>query len=102
MVKGKLLKHDQYVEELISLIAPNYNNISTHIDLRDRKKVIGEIDLVAEKDGRIDVFEVKCSYRFYKARQQLKKVRKYLGKPIHNYYFYCGSSHLLHLISLTD
>lgn len=100
MVEGKLIKHDQYVEELRSLIENNYDSISTNIFLSHKKRVVGEIDLLAEKNGKIDVFEVKCSYRIYKARQQLKKIRKYLGKPINRYYFYCGSSHLLHLVNI--
>ncbi len=100
MIKGKLIKHDRYVKELISLIAHNYDTISTHIYLSHKKRIVGEIDLIAEKDGIIDVFEVKCSYRIYKARQQLRKVKKYLGRPVNNYYFYCGSAHLLHLVSI--
>lgn len=100
MIKDKLIKHDRYVKELISLISHNYDSISTHIFFSDKKRVLGEIDLIAERNGIIDVFEVKCSYRVYKARQQLRKVKKYYNRPINNYYFYCGNSKLLHLISI--
>jgi len=100
VIKAKLIKHDRYVKELVSLIRPNYDSISTHIFLSNNKRVIGEIDIVAEKNGKIDVFEVKCSYRIYKARQQLRKIKKYLDKPINNFFFYCGSANLLHLINI--
>ncbi len=100
MVEGKLIKHDQYIEELKDLITHNYDSIDTHIFLSDKKRIVGEIDLIAEREGRRDVFEVKCSYRMYKARQQLKKIKRYTKSPIDNYFFYCGSSHLLHLVSV--
>jgi hypothetical protein len=100
VIKGKLIKHDQYIEELKSLISHNYSTISTHVSISDKKRVLGEVDVIAEKNGKVDIFEVKCSYRFYKARQQLKKIKKYMPAPINNCYFYCGNSHLLHLISI--
>jgi hypothetical protein len=50
------------------------------------------------KEGRYDIYEVKCSHRFYKARKQLTRIRKLLGKEqkeICNVFFYCGESKLL-------
>jgi len=55
VIKAKLIKHDRYVKELVSLIRPNYDSISTHIFLSNNKRVIGEIDIVAEKNGKIDI-----------------------------------------------
>lgn len=67
-----------------------------------KRRLIGEIDLVGIKDGKIDVFEVKCSYRIIKAKKQLKKIRKIISftnefKRIRTF-FYCGEASKLELV----
>jgi hypothetical protein len=60
--------------------------------------LVAEIDILAFKEGKYDIYEVKCSHRFYKAKRQLAKIKKLLGnesKKINNSYFYCGESKLL-------
>ena len=71
---------------------PNYDRILKHIQLSSKKSDLGEIDLLCIKDGKIDVFEVKCSYRIVKARKQLKRIRRLVDFPDMRAFFYCGSS----------
>lgn len=60
------------------------------------RKSEAEMDIVARKGKRIDIYEVKCSYRISKARQQLKRAKRILKAT--NTYFYCGSSKSLQSI----
>jgi len=46
------------------------------------------------KDGRIDIYEVKCSYRKTKARKQLERLKK-LFPEIKSLFFFCGESGML-------
>jgi hypothetical protein len=65
---------------------------------RNRQRLIAEIDILALKEGKYDIYEVKCSHRIYKARKQLTKIKKLLNrdsKKIGNAFFYCGESKLL-------
>ena len=54
------------------------------------------------KDGTIDVYEIKCSPRITKAKRQLSRIKRLLGrqgKPI-NTFFYCGMSNAVLAINL--
>lgn len=104
----KLNKHDQYVAHLCDeLTASGYDRVTAHVELfSKRKRRVAEVDVVATKGARCDIFEVKCSHRITKARKQLIKIKKLINKPQHlaalvanhravkniNVYFYCGES----------
>ena len=91
----KLSKHDRYVEELCDKIKGQYDSVSKHVTLRAKKRMLAEVDVLAKRGDMVDLYEVKCSPRIAKARRQLKKLARYLGRGmnISNCYFYCGSSH---------
>ncbi|MGM5485077.1 MAG: hypothetical protein ACQEP1_04360 [Nanobdellota archaeon] len=93
------IKHDDYVSELKERISYNYDTVSTHVPFSISRKSEGEIDIVAEKDKELDLYEVKCSRRITKAKKQLKRARKLLGRKGRSY-FYCGNSGAL--IPLTE
>lgn len=88
----KLSKHDRYVLELKDRIKDNYDSISTNVPLRHSKRSLGEIDIIAKKGDRFDLYEVKCSYRIVKAKKQLDRLKKYLKLENSRSYFYCGNS----------
>lgn len=98
-----MLKHDKYVDALCSRIKSEYDSIERNVPIyskkkRNRQRLVAEIDILAMKQGKYDVYEVKCSHRYYKARKQLSKIRKLLvsdSKQIDNVFFYCGESKLL-------
>lgn len=99
----KIIKHDKYVDFLYSKIKADYDSIERNVPIyskkkRNRQRLVAEIDILAMKEGTYDIYEVKCSHRFYKARKQLSKIKKLLNKEsmkIGNAYFYCGESKLL-------
>ena len=93
-----LNKHDRYVKELCDQIKDEYDSISTNVELRKKKRSLGEIDIVAKKGKDIDLFEVKCSYRITKAKKQARSIQKHLRFNIHNFYFYCGATKSLVLL----
>ena len=72
-----------------------YDVLFTNVQLKKDGRLIGEIDIYARKGARIDLYEVKCSYRIAKAKKQLKKVKKFLDIENGRKYFYCGNSDLL-------
>ena len=88
----KLTKHDRYVLDLCHKIKGLYDDISTHVSLRKKKRSVGEIDVLAHQGDRVHVYEVKCSFRIAKARKQLQRIKKHLNFDNASYYFYCGSS----------
>lgn len=98
----KLSKHDRYVEELCTKIRDSYDSVSKHVAVRAKKRMLAEVDVLAEKGGNVDLYEVKCSPRITKAKRQLKKLSRYLGGSMNlaNYYFYCGNSHTLMTVLL--
>ena len=98
----RLSKHDRYVEELCGKIRGSYDSLSKHVPVRARKRMLAEVDVLARKGGKVDIYEVKCSPRITKARRQLRKLNRYLGggMDISNFYFYCGSSHSIMTILL--
>jgi len=91
----KLSKHDRYVLELSDKIKHKYDSVSVNVPIRHLKRSLGEIDIIAKKGNRLDLYEVKCSYRILKARKQLRRMKKYLKLPNARSYFYCGSSKML-------
>jgi hypothetical protein len=100
IIQQKLIKHDRYLESLCDKIEPDYDRILRNIPLYSRRKrLIGEIDILAVKDDHCDIYEVKCSHRFHKAHKQLYKIRKILHENhyarVKNMFFFCGESGLL-------
>ena len=92
---SKLSKHDMYVLELINKIRDNYGSISVNVPVKHSKCCLGEIDIIAKKGNRLDLYEVKCSYRILKAKKQLNRAKKYLNLKNARSYFYCGNSKAL-------
>lgn len=84
------MKHDNYVDRLESLLKGKYDKIMKNYSIYGTKSVQAEADLIGIKDDKIDVYEVKCSYRIHKAEKQLKRLKR-LMHATHTY-FYCGSS----------
>ena len=91
----KLSKHDRYVLELSNKIRNNYDSIFVNVPVRHSKRSLGEIDIIAKKGNRFDLYEVKCSFRILKAKKQLSRLKRYLKLENARSYFYCGNSKLL-------
>jgi len=88
-------KHDQYVDDLCDKIKPEYDLILRHVPLySSRQRLVGEIDVLAYKEGICDIYEVKCSHRISKAKRQLTKFKKILsqGSRVRDGFFFCGAS----------
>jgi len=78
------------MKDLCEELALKYDYLETNIIIYSKKKrCIAEIDILACKNGRFDVYEVKCSYRIVKAKKQLTKIKKLIPN-IKNAFFYCG------------
>ena len=88
-------KHDRYVLELSDKIKGKYDSVSVNVPIRHAKRSLGEIDILAKKGDRLDLYEVKCSYSILKAKKQLARMKKYLKLTDARSYFYCGNSKLL-------
>ena len=91
----KLSKHDRYVLELSNKIKYKYDSVSVNVPLKHSKRSVGEIDIMAKKGNRLDLYEVKCSYRILKAKKQLARIKRYLNLKNVRSYFYCGNSKAL-------
>jgi len=92
------LKHDRYLEDLCEQIKGDYDDIYTNVELfSKRKRKIAEIDILAVKDNRYYVYEVKCSYRISKAKRQLRKIKKLLPR-VRQLFFFCGESGIVEAI----
>jgi len=89
---GKLTKHDKYVLELKDRIKHKYDFISVNVKVASRKRSLGEIDLVARRGDKVDLYEVKCSHRIVKAKKQLQRMKRLMNLGKSRAYFYCGSS----------
>ena len=84
-------KHDRYLEELCEQLEDDYDLILKNIPLLSKKRRrVAEIDILAIKGDKCDVYEVKCSYRKTKAKRQLEKIRKLL--EIRHCFLFCGES----------
>jgi len=90
--KGRLTKHDRYVLELRDRIKHKYDFVSINVKVVSKKRSLGEIDLIAKRGNKVDLYEVKCSHRIHKAKKQLKRMKKLMNLDKSNSYFYCGSS----------
>lgn len=88
-------KHDRYVQQLVRQLRPDYDDISTHLKLERKKRLIGEIDVVARRGKELHLFEVKCSHRIVKAKKQLFKLKKIFSHYETTCYFYCGAGNKL-------
>ena len=95
MKAQKISKHDRYVLELSNKIKHKYDSVSVNVPIRHLKRSLGEIDVMAKKGDRLDLYEVKCSYRILKAKKQLNRIRNILNLKNARSYFYCGSSGIL-------
>ena len=84
--------HDLYVWKLSKELSKQYDDVSTNVILHQKSRVAAEIDILAKKNGEVHVYEVKCSLRLTKARQQFKKISKYYTQDIKKFFLYCGSS----------
>ena len=93
-----LNKHDRYVQRLYDRIKDDYDAVEMNVVLSTRKCAQAEIDIVAYKDDEMHVYEVKCSYRFTKAKRQLQKILRLLKRPAVAY-FYCGSADRLECVA---
>jgi len=90
--RSRLTKHDKYVLELKDKIKHKYDFVSINVKVAGRKRSLGEIDIIAKKGNKVDLYEVKCSHRILKAKKQLYRMRRLLNLDKSNSYFYCGSS----------
>lgn len=89
-------KHDRYVESLCTAIEGKYDYLLRNVPLySSKRRLVGEVDVLAVKDDVCDIYEVKCSYRIAKAKRQLTKVRKHLQTRVRNAFFFCGDSESL-------
>ena len=91
----KLSKHDKYVLELKDKIKHKYDFVSVNVKVASKKRSLGEIDIVARKGNKVDLYEVKCSHRILKAKKQLQKMRRLMNLNKSRSFFYCGSSEVL-------
>lgn len=95
----RILKHDKYVDALYSRIKPDYDSIQKNVAIYSKKRrMVAEIDILALRGEKYDIYEVKCSHRIYKAKKQLSKIKKIFlkeSKKVNNLYFYCGESKAL-------
>jgi predicted RecB family endonuclease len=90
-----LTKHDRYVLDLKDKIKHKYDFVSTNVKVSGKKRSLGEIDIVAKKGNKVDLYEVKCSHRIVKAKKQLKRMKRLMNLDKSKSYFYCGSSEAL-------
>ena len=87
-----------YVDTLCNQLYQQYDFLLRHVPLySSRRRLIGEIDILAIAGGHCDIYEVKCSYRLSKARRQLKKIKKILSRDslVRDSFFYCGGARKL-------
>jgi len=90
--RHKLTKHDRYVLELKDKIKYKYDLISVNVKILGKKRSLGEIDIVAKKGNKVDLYEVKCSHRILKAKKQLQRIKRLMNLDKSRSFFYCGSS----------
>ncbi len=93
--KRKLSKHDKYVLELRDKIKHKYDFVTVNVKVTGKKRSLGEIDIVAKKGNKVDLYEVKCSHRIMKAKKQLQRMKRLMNLNKSKGYFYCGSSESL-------
>ncbi|MCF7860691.1 hypothetical protein K9M79_00475 [Candidatus Woesearchaeota archaeon] len=99
----KIDKHDRYLDKLKRSIEDQYDSVHTHLPLYSQKKRLkGEIDLMGIRGKKVDIFEVKCSFRIAKAKRQLKKIKRIFSQSQRfdriRTFFYCGNSSQIEII----
>lgn len=89
-------KHDVFVDQLAHRLQSRYDEVHTHLRLfshrRSKRHVAAEIDLLGVRGEQMDIYEVKCSHRPIKARKQLRRIQRLLGKPDAGMFFFNGES----------
>ena len=78
-----MTKHDDYVNELVELIDPDYLTVLKNVFYGTSTKYLGEIDVVGIRLNSLDLYEVKSvrsPSKMRKAIQQLTRSREYLVK----------------------
>ncbi len=78
------------MQQLSDKLKDEYDSISNHVEIKNSKRKLAEIDILAIKGDMADLFEVKCSHRIIKARHQIRRLRKYI--KFSRGFFYCGTS----------
>ena len=99
----RISKHDKGVLKLASIISEDYDYLERNVKIySDKERTIAEADLIGFKDGYIDIYEVKCSYRPVKAKSQLRKLKRLLSanRKVRHTYFYPMNVEQLILLSL--
>ncbi len=84
--------HELFVWKLSKELARDYDRVRTNVFLHDDRRVLAEIDVLAEKDGEVHVYEVKKSLRPTKARLQFRKIRKHFAGDIAKYFLYAADA----------
>jgi len=87
--------HALYVWKLSKELQKDYSSVQTNVELSNRRRILAEIDILAEKDGEVHVFEVKKSYRPTKAKEQFRRIRKHYAGNIAKFYLYCAEADML-------
>jgi len=80
---------------LYTEIKHKYDRVLKHVQIGNKKRDVGEIDLMGVKGNQVDLYEVKCSFRITKARKQLTKLRKLFDYDNTSTFFYCGGAEKL-------
>jgi len=94
-----LAKYDQFVQNLVEQIKPQYDSLSTNFIIVNKKHKAAEIGILARKASAYDIYEVKCSYKISKEKRQAQKISKYCCYKLNKACFCCGSSKVLQLFS---
>jgi Holliday junction resolvase-like predicted endonuclease len=81
--------------DLKDKVKDKYDYVSLHVKVSAKKRSLGEIDLIARKGNKVDLYEFKCSHRILKAKKQLNRMKRVLNLKKANSYFYCGSSGII-------
>lgn len=84
--------HTLFVWKLSKELEKQYDNISTNVELHGKRRVLAEIDILAERNGEVHVYEVKKSHRPTKARQQCKKIKKHYERRISRFFLYSAEA----------
>ena len=86
----RLTKHDRYVADLKERVGSRYDEVLVNHKVYVHKRIVAEADLVGIRDGRADIYEVKCSYRPTKAKAQLRKLKRIFSRTysVDSLFFY--------------
>lgn len=90
--RNKLSMHDRFVQELVEQIKDKYDFLIYNVPIGNTRRTLGEIDIIGRCGDKYDLYEVKCSFRIFKAKKQLARAMKFLDFENMRSFFYCGSS----------